>query len=63
KDENGEDQAIGYAEVHMKCYSIVCENSQKNIIKAKGLKKSFIKKELLYKIFEDYVLEEKENQS
>ncbi|CAG8660298.1 24557_t:CDS:10 [Gigaspora margarita] len=43
KDENGGDQAIGYAG-------------------AKGLKKSFIKKELSHKIFEDCVLEGKEDQ-
>ncbi|CAG8837322.1 1179_t:CDS:2, partial [Racocetra persica] len=56
------DKAIGYAKVRAKCYSIVCENSRKNIIKAKGLKKSLIKKELTYKIFEDCVLEGKKDQ-
>ncbi|CAG8637950.1 8254_t:CDS:2 [Ambispora gerdemannii] len=48
--------------VRAKCYSVVCENSRKNMIKAKGLKKSLIKKELSYKIFEDCVLEGKEDQ-
>ncbi|CAG8572882.1 856_t:CDS:2, partial [Racocetra fulgida] len=62
KDENGGDQAIGYAGVRAKCYSVVCENSRKNMIKAKGLKKSLIKKELSHKIFEDCVLEGKEDQ-
>ena len=62
KDENGGDRAIGYAGVRAKCYSVVCENSRKNMIKAKGLKKSLIKKELSHKIFEDCVLEGKEDQ-
>ena len=62
KDENGGDRAIGYAGVRAKCYSVVCENSRKNMIKAKGLKKSLIKKELTHKIFEDCVLEGKEDQ-
>ncbi|CAG8614482.1 5147_t:CDS:2, partial [Ambispora gerdemannii] len=48
--------------VHAKCYSIICENSRKNMIKAKDLKKSFIKKELTHKIFEDCILEGKEDQ-
>ncbi|CAG8670409.1 11079_t:CDS:2, partial [Acaulospora morrowiae] len=55
KDENGGDRAIGYAGVRAKCYSVVCENSRKNMIMAKGLKKSLIKKELSHKIFEDCV--------
>ncbi|CAG8750038.1 14651_t:CDS:2, partial [Dentiscutata erythropus] len=62
KDENGGDRAIGYAGVRAKCYSVVCENSRKNMIKAKGLKKSLIKKELSHKIFEDCVLEGKGDQ-
>ena len=45
-----------------KCYSVVCKNSRKNMIKAKGFKKSLIKKELSHKIFEDCVLEGKEDQ-
>ncbi|CAG8723990.1 18195_t:CDS:1, partial [Cetraspora pellucida] len=53
---------IGYAEVHAKCYSVVCENSGKNMIKAKGLKKSLIKREFTHKIFEDCALEGKEDQ-
>ncbi|CAG8540200.1 16128_t:CDS:10 [Cetraspora pellucida] len=63
KDENRGNHAIGYAEVYAKCYSIVCENSQKNMIKAKSLKKSLIKKELTHKIFEDCILEGKEDQT
>ncbi|CAG8840988.1 8622_t:CDS:1, partial [Racocetra persica] len=62
KDENKEDRAIGYAEVHAKCYSVICENSRKNMIKAKSLKKALIKRELTHKIFEDCVLERKEDQ-
>ncbi|CAG8851113.1 8637_t:CDS:1, partial [Racocetra persica] len=62
KDKNGGDHAIGYAEVRAKCYSVICENSRKNMIKAKGLKKALIKRELTHKIFEDCVLEGKENQ-
>ncbi|CAG8703179.1 17035_t:CDS:10, partial [Dentiscutata erythropus] len=62
KDENGGDRAIGYAEVCAKCYSVICENSRKNMIKAKGLKKALIKRELTHKIFENCVLEGKEDQ-
>ncbi|CAG8827171.1 522_t:CDS:2, partial [Dentiscutata erythropus] len=62
KNKNGEDRAIGYAGVRAKCYSVVCENSEKNMIKAKGLKKSLIKKEFTHKIFEDCALEGKEDQ-
>ncbi|CAG8839088.1 20269_t:CDS:2, partial [Racocetra persica] len=62
KNENGGDRAIGYTGVRAKCYSVVCENSRKNMIKAKGLKKSLIKKELTHKIFENCVLEGKEDQ-
>ncbi|CAG8851819.1 1835_t:CDS:1, partial [Racocetra persica] len=56
------DRAIGYAGVRAKCYSVVCENSRKNMIKAKGLKKSLIKKELNHKIFENCILEGKKDQ-
>ncbi|CAG8776626.1 699_t:CDS:2, partial [Cetraspora pellucida] len=62
KDENGGDQAIAYVGVRAKCYSVVCENSRKNMIKAKGLKKSLIKRELTHKIFEDCALEGKKDQ-
>ncbi|CAG8766433.1 14490_t:CDS:1, partial [Ambispora leptoticha] len=62
KDENGGDRAIGYAGVRAKCYSVICENSRKNMIKAKGLKKSLIKREFTHKIFEDCALEGKEDQ-
>ncbi|CAG8701291.1 320_t:CDS:1, partial [Gigaspora rosea] len=55
-------RAIGYAGVCAKCYSVICENSRKNMIKAKGLKKALIKRELTHKIFKDCVLEGKEDQ-
>ncbi|CAG8741759.1 3837_t:CDS:2, partial [Acaulospora morrowiae] len=62
KDENAGIRVTGYVGVRAKCYSVITENPQKNMIKAKGLKKSLIKKELTHKIFEDCVLEGKEDQ-
>ncbi|CAG8458687.1 9700_t:CDS:2 [Acaulospora morrowiae] len=62
KDENADIRVTGYVGVRAKCYSVITKNPQKNMIKAKSLKKSLIKKELIYKIFEDYVLEGKEDQ-
>ncbi|CAG8841269.1 5234_t:CDS:1, partial [Racocetra persica] len=62
KDKNRGDRAIGYAGVCAKYYSVICENSRKNMIKTKGLKKALIKRELTHKIFEDCVLERKEDQ-
>ncbi|CAG8663141.1 269_t:CDS:2, partial [Acaulospora morrowiae] len=62
KDENAGIRVTGYVGVRAKCYSVITENPQKNMIKAKGLKKSLIKKELTHKIFEDCVLERKEDQ-
>ena len=49
KDENAGIRVTGYVGVRAKCYSVITENPQKNMIKTKGLKKSLIKKEFTYK--------------
>lgn len=52
---------IRYAGNRSKSYAAETENTFKNILKAKGLKKSLINKELTIDIYERCILDDVEN--
>ncbi|CAG8813270.1 35542_t:CDS:2, partial [Racocetra persica] len=57
KDEFAGTQALRYARNRSKSYALETEDEYKNIQKAKGLKKSLVKKELTIDIYEHCILE------
>ena len=57
KDEFAGTRALRYAGNRSKSYALETEDEYKNIQKAKGLKKSLIKKELTIDIYEHCILE------
>ena len=62
KDENAGVQILRYAGNRSKSYAIETEDISKNMQKAKGLKKSLVKKELTIDIYERCILEGKEDE-
>ncbi|GBC07000.1 hypothetical protein RclHR1_00720009 [Rhizophagus clarus] len=61
KDEFAGTQALRYAENRSKSYALETEDEYKNVQKAKGLKKSLLKKELTIDIYERCILDSVED--